>query len=76
MNGMNGMAVGVAIAAFSLGVEIGHQMVVLPVFFGLRLLRNLRADETGREWISRAAMRGGSALICAAGIVYLVAALK
>jgi len=76
MNGMSGMAVGVAIAAFSLGVEIGHQMVVLPVFFGLRLARNLRADEAGREWISRVAMRGGSALICAAGIVYLVAALK
>ncbi len=76
MNGMSGMAVGVAIAAFSLGVEIGHQMVVLPVFFGLRLMRNTRADEAGREWISRAAMRGGSLVICVAGLIYLVAALR
>lgn len=76
MNGMNGVTVGVAILAFSLGVELGHQMVVLPLFFGLRLVRNTRADEAGREWISRTAMRGGSVLICAAGIIYLIAALR
>ena len=35
MDGLNGLAIGLAIGAFSLGVEIGHQMVVLPVFFGL-----------------------------------------
>lgn len=34
----------VAIAAFSLGVEIGHQLVELPAFGGLRLLRRTHAD--------------------------------
>jgi len=64
MNGMSGVAVGVAITAFSLGVEFGHQMVVLPVFFGVKLARRLRADAAGREWISLAVMRAGSLFIC------------
>ena len=76
MDGMSGVAVGVAIAAFSLGVELGHQMVVLPVFFGLKLARAARADDAGRERLSLAAMRAGSLLICVAGTIYLIAALK
>ncbi|MGH8549937.1 MAG: HupE/UreJ family protein, partial [Methylococcales bacterium] len=39
MEGMPGIAIGVAIVAFSLGVELGHQLVVLPVFAGLKLMR-------------------------------------
>ena len=76
MNGMSGVAVGLAIAAFSLGVELGHQMVVLPVFFGLKLARNVRADDVGRERLSLGALRAGSLLICVAGTIYLIAALK
>ncbi len=75
MDGMNGVAVGLAIAAFSLGVELGHQMVVLPVFCGLKLARRVRADDAGREWISLAMMRAGSVMICVAGVFYLHAAL-
>jgi len=76
MEGMNGLAVGVAIAAFSLGVELGHQMVVLPLFFGLKLARATPPDEAGRERLALATMRGGSLLICLAGTLYLLAALK
>lgn len=76
MNGMSGGAVGLAIAAFSVGVELGHQTVVLPVFFGLKLARYVRANAAGREWISLAAVRGGSPIIGVAGTIYLIAALK
>ena len=76
MNGLNGVTIGIAIAAFSLGVELVHQMVVLPVFAGLKLARATRAGAGERELLSRAVMRGGSALISVAGTIYLVAALR
>ncbi len=76
MNGLNGVAIGIAIAAFSLGVELGHQMVVLPVFGGLKLARATCAGPAECEQLSRAVMRGGSALISIAGTIYLVAALR
>ena len=76
MEGLNGAAVGVAIVAFSLGVELGHQLVVLPLFGGLKLARIARADDAGRERLSLAMMRGGSLLISIAGLIYLVAALR
>lgn len=76
MDGLSGVAIGVAIAAFSLGVELGHQMVVLPVFFGLKLVRATRPDDAGRERLSLATMRAGSLLVCLAGTIYLFAALK
>ena len=76
MDGMSGLTVGVAIAAFSLGVELGHQMVVLPLFFGLKLARNMQAEAPRREQLSLTMMRGGSLLISMAGLFYLVAALR
>ena len=76
MEGMNGVAIGLAIAAFSLGVELGHQMVVLPLFCGLKLARNSRADDAGRERLSLALVRAGSLVISVAGMIYLVAALQ
>lgn len=57
-----------AIAAFSLGVEIGHQFVVLPAFFGRRLIRG----EPGGLRLQRY----GSAMISMAGLVYLYWALR
>ena len=70
MEGMAASMVGIAIIAFSVGVELGHQIVVLPVFGALRLAETLRPN-------SRAiAMKYGSMLIAAAGGVYLVAALQ
>jgi len=74
--GMTGVAVGLAIAAFSVGVELGHQMVVLPLFFGLKLARSTQADHISRERLSLAVMRGGSLLIGIAGSVYLISALR
>lgn len=76
MEGMAGMAIGIAIVAFSLGVELGHQVVVLPVFAALKLARSMRTDESSRNELSLAMMRIGSLLISVAGTVYLVAALK
>jgi hydrogenase/urease accessory protein HupE len=76
MQGLPGLAVVTAIVAFSLGVELGHQAVVLPVFCGLRLARTLRRDEAARARWSLAAMRLGSAAISLAGLFYLVAALR
>src|SRR5436309_13121759 len=39
MEGMAGLAVGLAIVAFRLGVEIGHQMVLPPVLGSLKAAR-------------------------------------
>ena len=75
---MPGVAIGVAILGFSLGVEIGHQCVVLPLFGLTSLLRlaGERSRDTGvasraGEWL----LRGGSAVISAAGMFYFIAAL-
>jgi hypothetical protein len=76
MESMPGIAFGVAIVGFSLGVELGHQLIVLPVFAGMKLTRLIRADDTGRDRLSFAMMVIGSLLISVAGSVYLVAALK
>jgi hydrogenase/urease accessory protein HupE len=59
-----------AIASFSVGVEIGHQVVVLPAFYGLTLLRRYNAGQ------SRHAQRYGSALISLFGLAYLYASLR
>ncbi len=55
----------IAIAAFSLGVEIGHQLVVLPAFYGLTRLcrKNQKQSFQARYY--------GSALISLFGLVYL-----
>jgi hydrogenase/urease accessory protein HupE len=76
MEGMSGVAVGLAIVAFSLGVELGHQMVVLPTFAALKLTRKFRTDTVSRESISLGALRYGSACISLAGLFYLIAALR
>jgi hypothetical protein len=65
-----------AIAAFSLGVEIGHQMIVLPLFGSLKLARHTRPDEPAKERLSLLAQRIGSAGVSLAGMFYLVVALR
>jgi hypothetical protein len=76
MQGMSGLAVGMAVVAFSFGVELGHQMVVLPTFAGLKLARQVRVDAAGRDRLTLGALRYGSACISVAGLFYLVAALR
>jgi hydrogenase/urease accessory protein HupE len=72
MEGMAGLAVGLAILAFSAGVEIGHQMVVLPIFGALTTARRLAPPAA---LVPARVVRYGSAGILAAGMFYLVAAL-
>jgi hypothetical protein len=76
MQGLPAVAVAIAVAAFSLGVEIGHQAVVLPVFFGLRLARSACAGQAARDRVTHLSMRYGSALISLAGLFYLTVALR
>ena len=76
LDAMSGMAlshVALAIVAFSVGVEIGHQVVVLPAFYGLALLR--RAD-TGSFRLGTKTQCYGSAIISLFGLAYLYAALR
>lgn len=73
MEGMAGLAVGLAITAFSAGVEIGHQVVVLPIFCALKMMRERMSQQSAS--IPERVLRYGSAGICAAGMFYLVAAL-
>ena len=75
MAGMSGVTVGLAIVAFSLGVELGHQMIILPLFVALRTARNWRPDEAARSRLTLHVLRGGSAVISVAGLVYFIAAL-
>jgi hypothetical protein len=72
MEGMAGLAVGLAILAFSAGVEIGHQMVVLPIFGALTIARRLAPPAA---LVPARVVQYGSVGIFAAGMFYLVAAL-
>jgi hypothetical protein len=73
MDGMAALATGLAIVAFSLGVEVGHQMVVLPMFFGLAYVRRRTASLAAG--VPAGVVRYGSAGILVAGMFYLIAAL-
>jgi hydrogenase/urease accessory protein HupE len=75
MEGMPGMAVATAIAAFSLGVEIGHQMVVLPIFTA-RILARRAWQGSNRDHLMELLLRFGSGAISVAGMLYFVAALR
>ena len=76
MRGETGMSIAVAIAAFSIGVEVGHQIVVLPMFGLLQWGRRSRMDETARALFTARTMKYGSMLICAGGTFFLFYALK
>ena len=71
MQGLPPVSLWIALGAFSLGVEIGHQVVVLPLFGLLKL--NRRRSETG---LPAPALRYGSAVIACGGAGYLVVALR
>ncbi|MGJ0486587.1 MAG: HupE/UreJ family protein [Methylomicrobium sp.] len=75
LDAMSGMAIGslaLAITAFSVGVEIGHQVVVLPAFYVLILLRRV---DTAAPRLSQWAQCYGSAIISLCGLAYFYAAL-
>lgn len=73
MQGMAGLAIGLAILAFSIGVELGHQVVVVPVFAGLTFIRRSGDRTSG---VADNILRYGSVAISMAGMFYLVAALR
>ena len=62
--------------AFSVGVEIGHQMVVVPLFAALKLARRTRSDLEAKERLSLVAQRVGSAAVSLAGMFYLFVAVR
>lgn len=71
MAGLPPIGTWIALGAFSLGVELGHQTVVLPLFGALALSRARLS--TGCH---PAVLRYGSAAISVCGACYLVTALQ
>ena len=76
MAGLPPVAIGTAIAAFSIGVEFGHQCVVLPVFGGLKIAEHYSHSEFSALRMRLLVERYGSAAISMAGMFYLVVALR
>jgi hydrogenase/urease accessory protein HupE len=76
LDAMTGMAQGslvLAIASFSIGVETGHLLVVLPVFWGLS---GIHKTLTARSTQNFKLQAYGSALLALAGLVYFYHALQ
>ena len=70
MAGLPAIGTWIALGAFSLGVEIGHQVVVLPLF-GLLALSHYKLPETARA----ALLRYGTSAISVCGTYYLCVAV-
>lgn len=70
MEGLPRIGTWIALIAFSLGVEVGHQVVVLPLFGVLAAGR-----QQLHERFTRPALRYGSLLISLCGVYYLCVAL-
>jgi HupE / UreJ protein len=70
MAGLPPISIWIALGAFSLGVEIGHQLVVLPLFGLLTLGRRVF-----HEGFAQPAMRYGSLAISLCGAYYLCVAI-
>jgi hypothetical protein len=75
MSGMPGSALGAALGGFSAGVELGHQVIVLPLFALLYALRHYRA-RTPRTLVADSLLRYGSGAISLAGMYFLVHAIR
>jgi hydrogenase/urease accessory protein HupE len=76
MQGMSSNALVFALVGFSAGVEAGHQVVVLPTFFVLKIARGWRSAGVERDGHAAVWARLASGAISLAGLVYLVAALR
>jgi hypothetical protein len=71
MRELPGGAMLLAILAFSIGVEIGHQLIVIPLFVMLKLIRRAEPDILACTTWSTELQRYGSAAISLAGAYYL-----
>lgn len=76
MQGMSSHALVLALLGFSLGVEAGHQVVVLPTFCALKLVSARWRRETEDGARPLLISRWVSAAISLTGMVYLGAALR
>jgi HupE / UreJ protein len=76
MEGMQNAAVATAIIAFSLGVELGHQVVALPLFAVIKLTERYDGQSDSPTGLHNWILRLGSGAICVTGSIYLVAALR
>ena len=59
------------IIGFSVGVEAGHQLLLLPLFGVLKAIRHSQRDAAKPEQLSVAIQRLGSVVIALAGLYYL-----
>ena len=75
MGGMPHLALGAALTGFSIGVEAGHQLVVLPLFALLFAIRYY-GPAGARAAISSAILRYGSCAISIAGFFFLFRAIR
>ena len=75
MSQMPVLALGLALAAFSIGVEIGHQLVVIPLFVFLKPLRQASASDEPTA-LSDRILKFGSAAISLAGIYFFIQAIR
>jgi hypothetical protein len=71
------MVVAAAPTTFTLGVEVAHQVLIVPLYFLLKPLRRSAADASA-DGVPRAALslRLASLAISLAGTFYLVQALR
>ena len=60
------VGIAAAIIAFSIGVELGHQVVVLPVYAAMR-----HGDRMSPDVFRRTTLRYGSVIISLLGAYYL-----
>ncbi|MGV3533138.1 MAG: HupE/UreJ family protein, partial [Chthoniobacteraceae bacterium] len=70
MEGLPALGLGLALAAFSVGVEAGHLAVVIPLFAIIQLVRSRNATEATPLW-----RRWASGAISLCGVYYFVGAL-
>lgn len=76
MAGLPGTAITTAIVAFSVGVELGHQVVALPLFGLVMIFRQIDARTTEPGKLTPRSRQVGSALVSLAGIYYLFLSLR
>ena len=75
MAGLPNIALWSALGSFSLGVEMGHQLVVIPLFLLLFTAKNWRA-EAPRITMANRTRQIASSAICLAGTYFFVQAMR
>lgn len=75
MGEMPSVALWAALMSFSIGVEIGHQVVVLPLFASIQAAKKWNAEEPRMELAGRI-LKLGSCGISVAGVYFLIQAIR